>query len=104
MYITNYIEPTVSKRATCAVVCTYGCDEGRIAPTRCAISDAGLDGGCREHGDAGSYAAVGISSTSRSIPGYQRLKMALSSPFSIRTRVCNNNCALSLDHCIWCFL
>src|SRR5215510_89152 len=30
----------------------------------------------REHGDAGDYAATGISSTSRSMSGYQRLKMA----------------------------
>src|SRR5215813_14036731 len=58
----------------------------------------------REHGDAGGYAATGISSTSRSMSGYQRLKMALSSPFSVRTRVCNNKCAPSLDHCICCFL
>src|SRR5262249_1724706 len=35
----------------------------------------------REQGDAGGYAATGISSTSRSMSGYQRLKMALSSPF-----------------------
>src|SRR5215467_5302724 len=53
-----------------------------------------------EHGDAGGYAATGISSTSRSMSGYQRLKMALSSPFSVRTRVCHNKCAPSLDHCI----
>src|SRR5215831_16676431 len=58
----------------------------------------------REHGDAGGYAATGISSTSRSMSGYQRLKMALSSPFSVRTRVCNNKCAPSLDHCMCCFL
>src|SRR5207249_10891048 len=32
------------------------------------------------------------------------LKMALSSPLSVRTRVCNNKCAPSLDHCICCFL
>src|SRR5262245_6855668 len=57
-----------------------------------------------EHGDAGGYAATGITSTSRSMSGYQRLKMALSSPFSVRTRVCNNKCAPSLDHCICCFL
>src|SRR4029453_16464550 len=31
-----------------------------------------------EHGDAGGYAATGISSTSRSMSGYQPLKMALS--------------------------
>src|ERR1043166_6874309 len=36
--------------------------------------------------------------------GYQRLKMTLSSPFSVRTRVCNNKCAPGLDHCICCFL
>jgi pyruvate/2-oxoglutarate dehydrogenase complex dihydrolipoamide dehydrogenase (E3) component len=36
--------PTVSLVVTSAVVCTYGCDDGRISPTRCAIIDAGLDG------------------------------------------------------------
>ncbi len=36
--------PTVSIGVTCAVVCTYGCNDGRIVPTRCAIIDAGLDG------------------------------------------------------------
>src|SRR5262245_27714158 len=34
----------VSLGVTCAVVYTYGCDDGRIAPTRCAIIAAGLDG------------------------------------------------------------
>jgi hypothetical protein len=29
--------PTVSLGATYAVACTYGCDDGRIAPTRCAL-------------------------------------------------------------------
>src|SRR5262245_51019855 len=58
----------------------------------------------REHGDAGDYAATGISSTSRSMSGYQRLKMTPSSPFSVRTRVCNNKCAPALDHCMCCFL
>src|ERR687884_739931 len=38
------IIPTVSLGVTCAVVYTYGCDDGRISPTRCAIIDAGLDG------------------------------------------------------------
>src|SRR5262245_58361457 len=57
-----------------------------------------------EQGDAGGYAATGISSTSRSMSGYQRLKMAPSSPLSVRTRVCNNKWAPSLDHCICCFL
>src|SRR6266852_9581990 len=37
-------KPTVCLGVTCAVVCTYGCDDGRIAPPRCAIIDAGLDG------------------------------------------------------------
>src|SRR2546425_1015998 len=60
--------------------------------------------GKREQGDAGDYAAIGIASTSRSMSGYQRLKMAPSSPLRVRTRVCNNKCAPSLDHCICCFL
>ena len=37
-------KPTVSIGVTCAVAYTYGCDDGRIAPTRCAIIAAGLDG------------------------------------------------------------
>src|SRR2546428_7115304 len=41
------LRPTVSLGVTSAVVCTYGCDDGRISPTRCAIIDAGLDGRCR---------------------------------------------------------
>src|SRR5262249_14922432 len=57
-----------------------------------------------EQGDAGGYAATEISSTSRSMSGYQRLKMAPNSPLSVRTRVCNNKWAPSLDHCICCFL
>src|SRR5262245_8663847 len=57
-----------------------------------------------EHGDAGDHAATGISSTSRSMSGYQRLQMTPSSPLSVRTRVCNNKCAPSLDQCICYFL
>src|SRR2546428_13738421 len=60
--------------------------------------------GPREQGDAGGYAATEISSTSRSMSGYQRLKMAPNSPLSVRPRVCNNKWAPSLDHCICCFL
>src|SRR3989442_9895473 len=60
--------------------------------------------GNREQGDAGGYAATEISSTSRSMSGYQRLKMAPNAPLSVRTRVCNNKCAPSLDPCICCFL
>src|SRR5678816_2919659 len=57
-----------------------------------------------EHGDPGGQAASGISSVFMSRSGYQRLKMPDNSPFSVRTRVCNNRCAPSLDHCICCFL
>src|SRR6266436_4973176 len=35
-------KPTVSLGVTSAVVCTYGCGDGRIALTRCAVIDAGL--------------------------------------------------------------
>jgi hypothetical protein len=63
---------------------------------------AGYEDG--EHADAGDYAAVGISSASMSMSGYQRLKMTLRSPLSVCTRVCNNRCAPALDHCIYCFL
>jgi hypothetical protein len=58
----------------------------------------------REQGDAGDYAAAGISSASMSMSGYQRLKMAPNSPSSVFTRVCSNKCAPGLDHCICCFL
>jgi hypothetical protein len=57
-----------------------------------------------EQGEAGGYATTGISSASRSLSGYQRLKMAPSSPLSVFTRVCSHKCAPSLDHCICCFL
>src|SRR5918996_365317 len=57
-----------------------------------------------EQGDPGGYAAIGISSALMSRSGYQRLKMPANSPFSVRTRVCNNKCAPSLDHAICCFL
>src|SRR5215467_1809621 len=41
--------PTVSHGVTCVAVCTYGCGDGRIWPTRCAVIDAGLDGRSRPH-------------------------------------------------------
>jgi hypothetical protein len=41
--------PTVSLGVTCVVVCTYGYDDGRIGPTRCAVIDAALDGRSRPH-------------------------------------------------------
>src|SRR5215813_11500417 len=69
-----------------------------------AVHDTGSGLHPREQGDAGGYAATGISSTSRSMSGYQRLKMAPSSPLSVHTRVCNNKWAPSLDHCICCSL
>src|SRR5438132_4034400 len=67
----TYIKPTVSRGVTYAVVCTYGCDGGRISPTRCAVIDAGLDGRYRLHRSyktppavAGS-AHVGLAAASR---------------------------------------
>src|SRR5215831_16147378 len=42
-------KPTVSHGVTYAAVCTYGCGDGRIAPTRCAVIDAGLDGRSSPH-------------------------------------------------------
>ncbi len=42
--LNQVFRPTVSIVVTCVVVYTYGCDDGRIAPTHCAIIDAGLDG------------------------------------------------------------
>src|SRR5467141_1539945 len=47
VHFTTMLKPTVSLGVTSAVVCTYGYDDGRILPTRCAIIDAGLDGRCR---------------------------------------------------------
>src|SRR5438067_11324605 len=41
--------PTVSHGVTCVAVCTYGCGDGRIAPTRCTVIDAGRDGRSRPH-------------------------------------------------------
>jgi NitT/TauT family transport system permease protein len=41
------IIPTVSFGVTFVVACTYGCDDGKISPTRCAVIAAGLDGRCR---------------------------------------------------------
>src|SRR6516164_1948239 len=38
------LTPTVSLGVTYVAACTYGCDNGRISPTRCAIIAAGLDG------------------------------------------------------------
>src|SRR6516225_7358227 len=55
-------------------------------------------------GEQGGYAAIGISSALISRSGYQRLKMPANSPFNVCTRVCNNKCAPSLDHCMCCFL
>src|SRR5712691_7501678 len=40
--------PTVSLGVTYAVVYTYGCDDGRIEPTRCAVIDGGLGDRCRQ--------------------------------------------------------
>ncbi len=38
--------PTVCLVVTSVVVYTYGCDDGRISPTRCAVIDAVLGGRC----------------------------------------------------------
>src|SRR6266487_1711381 len=38
--------PTVSLNVTSVVACTYGCDDGRISPTRCAVIAAGLGDRC----------------------------------------------------------
>src|SRR6266849_1499195 len=72
----------------------------RVKPCSCGSYHHGIR---REHGDPGGYAASGIASAFISRPGYQRLKMPANSPFSVRTRVCSNRCAPSLDHCICCF-
>src|SRR5712692_2807640 len=78
----------------------YGCE------TSCTqhCTDSGGTRARREQGDAGDYADACISSTSTSMSGYQRLKMAPNSPSSVFTRICSNKCAPDLDHCICCFL
>src|SRR5438132_8598027 len=38
--------PTVSLGVTCAVVCSYGCDNGRIGPTHCALIGGALGDRC----------------------------------------------------------
>ena len=43
-FFRDAFKPTVSLGVTSAVVCTYGCGDGRIALTHCAVIDAGLDG------------------------------------------------------------
>jgi hypothetical protein len=40
----NHHRPTVCLGATSVMVYTYGCDDGRIGPTHCAVIDAGLGG------------------------------------------------------------
>src|SRR5436309_2790500 len=42
------IKPTVSLGGTSAVVCTYGCGDGRIALTRCALIDGVLGDRCSQ--------------------------------------------------------
>src|SRR5262245_13902761 len=37
------LTPTVCLGVTSAVACTYGCGDGRIEPTRCALIGAALD-------------------------------------------------------------
>src|SRR5262245_59608660 len=91
-------------RSLAALAQRLGVSETDAATVVAPLEEVPVPLSAGEHGDAGGYAATGISSISRSMSGYQRLKMALSSPFSVRTRVCNNKCAPSLDHCICCFL
>src|SRR5262249_28246151 len=56
--------PTVSRGVICAVVCTYGCDDGRIALTRCAIIGRVL---------GAPYRACGTSTT----PSFRRTRSPL---------------------------
>src|SRR6266705_100175 len=44
MFNKDTATPTVSLGVTSALVYTYGCGDGRIGPTRCAVIDAVLDG------------------------------------------------------------
>src|SRR3989441_11748017 len=40
--------PTVCLGVTSAVACTYGCGDGRIEPTRCALIDGRLGDRCSQ--------------------------------------------------------
>src|SRR5712664_3700469 len=72
-------KPTVSLGVTCAVVDIYGCGDGRIWLTHCAVIDAGLDGRCRPRracrtppgaaGSARSALAAGSEPGSTADPG-----------------------------------
>src|SRR6266446_6900603 len=42
------ITPTVCLGAPSVVVYTYGCDDGRNGPTRCAVIDGGLGDRCSQ--------------------------------------------------------
>src|SRR6266851_2581070 len=90
-------KPTVSLGVTSAVVCTYGCDDGRIASTRCAVIDAALGDRCRQcracrtlPAAAGS-AHIGLAAGSRPVSpvdpgGFHRSR---TTPRS-RTRLCGD--------------
>src|SRR6266849_9660746 len=66
-------KPTVSLGVTSALVCTYGCGDGRISPTRCALIDAVLDGrycqcrACRTPPAAAGSARSGLAAGSRPV-------------------------------------
>src|SRR5712671_4050210 len=67
------VRPTVCLGATYVVVDTYGCDDGRIGPTRCAVIDAGLGGRwsprrvCRRPPEAARSARIGLAAGSRPV-------------------------------------
>jgi len=67
------ITPTVSLGVTSAVVYTYGCNDGRISPTRCAIIDAGLGDrcsrcrGCSKPPAGAGSARIALAATSRPV-------------------------------------
>src|SRR5882672_8051943 len=90
-------KPTVCLGATYVVVYTYGCGDGRIAPTRCAVIDAGLDSRCSprrvcsrprvEAGSGRSVLAAGLRPVSPADPGgFLRLR---TTPPSV-TRPCGD--------------
>src|ERR1043166_1988567 len=102
--------PSVSRDVTCAVVCTYGCDGGRISPTRCAVIDAALGGRESPHrayrtprAAAGSVRSVLVGGSGLASPadlgGFLRSKTTLRS----RTRPCGDaslaRCALGTRPC-----
>src|SRR6266481_6143828 len=77
----RFLRPTVSLGVTSAVVCTYGCDDDRIALTRCAIIAAGLDGRCRPRRTCGTPPAAARSAHTALAAGLRPVSTAAPGAF-----------------------